>query len=772
MHLRIGRLLHSRMTAEEIAENIFSVVNQLNAGTALITDRKEKERVAELNLVAGKKTKASAAYAATCTYLSVGMALIGRNGWKRRYDLALKLWLERAECEFLTGNFETAEQLISEVLQKGRSKLDKAAAYRLRIQLCVMKTQNAEAVDIALECLRLFGIEMPSHPTREQVQTEYEEVWKNLEGRSIASLIELPRMRDREMHAAMSVLSALFAPAFNTDSNLLRLLICHMVNVSLKYGTTDASTHGYAWFGLILGPVFHRYKDAYRFGKLAVDLVEKYNFVAWKAKVYFVMEMVLLWSQPLKSAIDFTRTAFRTGVEIGDLTFACYSSEHTVTDLLLRGEHLDQVWLESVKARDFARNAKFQDVADVILSIQRFVQHVRGQTVSFSTFDVTDEQAFEAQLTESRMATKVCWYWILKLRTRFMSGDYAAAIAAAQKATVLLWASECHIQLLDYRYYTALATTALYEEAPPDRKNELLDLLMEHLAQLKEWAENCPSTFRDKYLLAAAEFARIEGRDLDAMRLYDDAIESAHENGFVQNEGIACELAAIFYLKRGFERIAKSYLRDARNCYVDWGALGKAKQLDELYPCLEEQEPERAARTIGAPVDQLDLVAVVSASQAVSGAILLDKLIETLMVITLEHAGAERGLLILPRNGISQIEAEAVTGRDKVEVYLRQEPVSPIHDSRIHFALRGPNRPESDSGRCHGSKSVFERCVCTAASSQVHPLSSHHETGRIDGYTVPGKQPHALRVHPGPASRARTIGFTSRHLFGECPTLC
>ena len=195
--LRIGRQLYSSMTPEEIAENIFRVVNQLNAGAALITERTEKERVAELNLAAGQKTKASAAYALACNYFALGMAMAGRSGWKRRYDLALGLWLERAECEFLTGNIETAERLISEVLQKARSKLDKAAAYRLWVQLCVFKTQNGQAVDIALECLGLFGIEMPPHPTPQQVQNEYEEVWKNLKGRSIASLIELPRMTDR-----------------------------------------------------------------------------------------------------------------------------------------------------------------------------------------------------------------------------------------------------------------------------------------------------------------------------------------------------------------------------------------------------------------------------------------------------------------------------------------------------------------------------------------------------------------------------------------------
>jgi PAS domain S-box-containing protein len=689
-HLRIGRLLLSSMPPEVVAKNIFSLVNQFNAGSALVKQQKEKERLAELNLTAGRKAKASAAYASTCTYLSAGMTLIGRSGWKRCYDLALNLWLERAECEFLTGNFEAAEQLISEVLRQGRSKLDKSAAYRLRLQLCVMKTQNTEAVGIALECLGLFGIEIPAHPTHAQVQSEYEEVWQNLAGRSIASLLELPRMNDPEMHAAMNVLSALFVPALSTDNNLLRLLFCRMVNVSLKYGTTDASTYGYAWFGLLLGPVFHRYKDAYQFGQLAVDLVEKYNFLAWKAKVFYVMEMVLLWTRPLKTAQEYTRAAFRSGVEIGDLTCACYGSEHGVTDLLLQGEHLDQVWLESVKAKDFALRAKYQDVADVLLSIQRFVQHLRGQTAGLSTFEVTDEQTFEAQLTENRYATKICWYWILKLRIRFLFGDYPAALAAAKQAKVLLWASECHIQLLDYCFYTALANAALEKEAAPDGKFESLPLLIEHLAQLKEWAESCPSTFRDKYSLAAAELARLEARDLDAMRLYEDAIQTAHENGFVHNEGIAFELAAVFYLKRGFERIGNSYIRNARNCYLRWGALAKAKQLDELYPSQEEQAPDRLAETGAAPANQFDLVAVANASQAVSGAIVLDRLIEILMVIAVEQAGAERGLLILLRNGKSQIEAEAITGSDKVEVHLGQERITglAIPESILQYVLR------------------------------------------------------------------------------------
>ena len=689
-HLRIGRQLYSSMTPEEVAENIFRVVNQLNAGAALITERAEKERVAELNLAAGQKTKASAAYALACNYFALGMAMAGRSGWKRRYDLALGLWLERAECEFLTGNIETAERLISEVLQKARSKLDKAAAYRLWVQLCVFKTQNGQAVDIALECLGLFGIEMPPHPTPQQVQNEYEEVWKNLKGRSIASLIELPRMSDREMQAAMSVLSTLSAPAMNTDNNLFRLLICHMVNVSVKYGITAASTHGYAWFGVILGPVFHRYKDGYRFGKLAVDLVEKYDFLGWKAKVYYAMETVLLWTQPLNSAIDSVRAAFHTALETGDLTFACYSSHHLVTDLLLRGEHLDQVWLESTKAHDFAQNAKFRDVADAVLSIQRFVQNVRGQKGGSST-DADDERAFEARLLESPMPTKLCWYWILRLWAHFMSGDYAAAIAAGQKAGALLWASEGHIQLLDYCYYTALSAAGFWIEAPPDKQSELLDLLIQHLAQLKEWAENCPSTFRDKYALAAAEFARLEGRELDAERLYEQAIRSARANGFVHNEALANELAARFYAARGFEKIANAYLRDARYAYLRWGADGKVSQLDELYPHIREQEGVSGpTTTIGAPVEHLDLATVIKVSQAVSAEMVLEKLVDTIMRTAIENAGAERGVLIFLRGVERRIAAEVTTGGGTIIVRLGEAFVSEdeVPESIVHYVVR------------------------------------------------------------------------------------
>jgi PAS domain S-box-containing protein len=692
VHLRIGRLLIAKMNSGEITEKIFDIVNQLNLGAALISDQDEKERVAELNLCAGRKAKTSTAYASACIYLSAGIDLVGDSVWERRYELAFGLLLERAECEYLNGNFEKTEELISELLYRAASKVDKAAAYRLKILLHLMRAEYRQAVASGLECLRLFGVEMPAHPTRKEVQVEYEKVWQNLGKRSIESLIDLPLMTDPEKQAAMRVPSEIRAPALNTDSNLFYLLLCHIANASLKYGTTPASARGYAELGCILGPVFHRYMDGYRFAKLACSLVEKYGFHAYKGRAYFNMEMVVLWIQPIRTAIDFIRLAFRASIDAHDLSYACFSCNHLVTDLLMQGVHLDEVWCQSQKGLEFVRKVKFRDVAEIIVSQQRFIQCMRGQTAEFSSFSDAqfDEETFEAQLTEDRMTTMVCLHWILKLQARFMSGDYDAARAAARKAKRLLWSSETFIQSVNYYYYSALTIAALHERAEPERQAEGLEVLKQSLEQLREWAESCPETFLDKYNLVSAEVARIDGQDLDAMRYYEKAIRSARENGFVQNEGIASEVAGKFYLDRGFETIGHALLGNARYCYLRWGADGKVKQLDQLYPGLDEQAPAAPVATIGAPVEQLDLISVVKALHAVSREIDLGNLIKTLMVIAVEHAGAERGLLFLQHGEEHRIEAEARTGRDGVEVQLRPVLVTPaeLPESLLRYVIR------------------------------------------------------------------------------------
>ena len=315
----------------------------------------------------------------------------------------------------------------------------------------------------------LLGIDIPAHPSQEQVRAEYETVWRSLGGSSIETLIELALMTDSVLQSAMQVLSTALGAVYFTDLQLFSLLACRMVNLSKQHGVCGASTHGFAYLGGILGPVFHRYREGYRLARVACDVVEKHGFVAYQAKVYHAMAIVALWTQPISTAVDFNQAAFRIAIETGDLTSACYSMARSVTVLILRNDPLDVVWRESERSLEFARKAGFRDVADRIVSQQRFIAAMQGRTASLSNFNDAqfDQSKFEALLTADRTALMVCFYWIVKLQAGVLSGEYREALAAAGKAKELLWSAVAHIQMLDYFYYTALAVTALYENAAP-----------------------------------------------------------------------------------------------------------------------------------------------------------------------------------------------------------------------------------------------------------------------------------------------------------------
>jgi PAS domain S-box-containing protein len=318
---------------------------------------------------------------------------------------------------------------------------------------------------------------------------------------------------------------------------------------------------------------------------------------------------------------------------------------------------------------------------------------MQGRTANFSTFsdETFDEAEFEAQLTGEGIASMVCFHCILKLEARFLSGNHDEALEAADKAKDLLWSELGNIVLLDYYYYTALSIAALYESASPDEQARWRGCLTAYQEQLREWGENYPPTFTDKHALVSAEIARIEGRAFDAMQSYEQAIQSAREHGFVQNEALAHELAAQFCMARGLETIGYAYLRNARSCYHRWGALGKVKQLDERYPHLhEERDPTSPMATIGTSAGQLDVETVVKASQALSSEMVLPTLIEKLMRNAVEHAGAERGLLILLRGDEPRIEAEPTTGRGSVEIAVRRGAVTPsdLPQSVLRYVIR------------------------------------------------------------------------------------
>jgi predicted ATPase len=429
--------------------------------------------------------------------------------------LTFSLWRERGQCEILSGNFVKAEQLILKLLERGASNIEFADAACLQVDLYVLKAEYPQAVDSALTCLRRFGIDLAAHPTCEQVQAEHETVWQTLSGRPIESLIDLPLMSDQELQAATQVLSALIVPAYHADFQSFCVLACRMVKVSIQHGMSGPSAQAYGTLAFILGPVFHRYDLGYRFAKLACELVEKHGFIAYKARVYHAMGMAAFWTQPIAVAIDSMRTTARTAMETGDLIVAVAGMDNFVKGLLSRNDPLDAVGRESEMALEFASNAKYGEIAGLIRCQQRFIATMQGRTDTFSTFSEAqfDEAAFEAQLTADANVATICTHSILKLKARFLSGDYAEALAAANKAKPLLSTAIADFWgQLDFYYYAALTAAALYEKASDDEQSGWGELLAAHREQLREWADNNPPTFADKHALVSAEIARIEGR--------------------------------------------------------------------------------------------------------------------------------------------------------------------------------------------------------------------------------------------------------------------
>jgi PAS domain S-box-containing protein len=694
-HLRIGRLLAAHTPPEKRQEAIFEIVNQLNRGAALITSQDEREQLAEFNLLAGQRAKATTAYASALTYLAAGAALLPEDSWERQHELAFALELQRAECEFLTGALAEAEPRLAVLSSRAANTLERATVACLRVDLYTTLGQSSRAIAVGLDYLRHLDIDWSPHPTDEEARREYERIWLQFGSRTIEDLIEQPLMTDRASLATLDVLIKLSPAALQTDANLFSLVTCRAINLSIERGNCDASCVACVRLGMVAGPRFGDYQAAYRFGRLGYDLVERHGLTRFEARTYMSFgSFVVPWTKPVRAGRDFLRHALQTANQMGDLVYVAYSGDHLITNLLAAGDPLDDAQREAENGLAFAQKARFGPVTDRMTAQLGLIQSLRGLTTTFGSLDHAqfDELQIEHRFARNPdLAHAECWYWIRKLQARFFAAEYTAAVEASSRAQSLLWTMPSHFETAEYHFYGALSRAAYCDFAPAAERQPHLEALAAHHKQIQVWAVNCPDNFENRAALVGAEIARLDGCDFDAMRLYEQAIRSARANGFIHNEALANELASRFYAAHGFEKIARAYLQDARYGYLRWGADGKVRQLEHLYPQLRDAPASASpTATVGRRLEQLDVGTVLKAAQAVSGEIILGELIKTLLRIAVENAGAERGLLILFPGDKPRIEAEATTSWGRVEVTLRQAAVSPaeLPESVLHYAIR------------------------------------------------------------------------------------
>jgi len=732
-HLRIGRLLIKHLPANQVEEAIFEIVNQFNRGLLHVESAEERNRLLELNVVAGKRAKAAAAHVSALSYFTVSNKLLDRRS---KYETAFTVGLNLAECELLTGQLTAADERLLSLSVLAQNFEDRIAVARLRVVLYSTSNRSPRAIEVCLECLQFVGLACPLNPTPEEIAREYERIWMQLGDRAIEDLIDSPPMTDPAIKAILETLTAVVPPSWFTVHNLRDLLAARMVNLCLEYGNSDASCYAYAVLARTLGSRFGDYRTGYRFGKLSLRLLDKLGSDRLRTRVYTCFgHHIDPWNRHLKHGREWLRLASTTAPEAGDLAFASYNRSNLLANLLASGEPLIKVQNEAETALQFAKKIGFGMVADLVSSQLAFIRALRGFTSNMGSFDGPDldEPAFEKHLeSDPELSAAKFRHWMRKLQIYFHAGNCSAAVAAAVRVQHLRWESQSFFEVAEYCFFSALAYAGLCSPGSEDQRTNGLNAIAVHRKLISSWAQNCPENFGSMDALVEAEVARIEGRDLDAEYLYENSLSCAHENRFVHHEALANELAGKFYLRRGLPTIAYTYLRNARYCYSLWGAIGKVRRIDQEHPGLTE---DRVFSLPGANSDgganSLDSAAVVKALQAISGEIVLGKLIKTLMQIAVEHAGAERGLFLLASDNRLQFEAEAATINGQVEVILKsastdspdgQEPGRSIPSALIRHSSMGAANRKAESGE-DGSTTYPDTISSGISRDRVFP---HH----------------------------------------------
>src|SRR6266850_112680 len=331
-------------------------------------------------------------------------------------------------------------------------------------------------------------------------------------------------MSDPASLATLDVLTRMGPPALQTDANLLALVTCRAVNLSLERGNCDASCAAYTYLGMIAGPRFGDYQAEYRFGRLGYDLVEGRGLTRFQARTYMDFgNVVLPWTRHVRAGRDLVRRAFEAANKLGDLTYAAYCGDQLNTNLLAAGDPLAEAEREAAQGLAFAEKMRFGLVIDAITTQLALIRTLRGMTPRFGSFE--DEQFDEARIERGfsqnpDLAFVEFWYWVRKLQARFFAGDYASAIEASSRAQRLLWASVSQFETAEYHFYDALSQAASCDSAAAGERQQHLDAVATHHKQLQIWAANCPENFENRAALVGAEIARIEGRELEAQRLY------------------------------------------------------------------------------------------------------------------------------------------------------------------------------------------------------------------------------------------------------------
>lgn len=680
-HFKIGKLLLQNTAPEARKDNIFALVNQLNfgigattGGLPLLTSEPEKIELAQLNLIAGQKAKAAAAFEPALRYFNLGIEILNsvfplgdkesevNSSWQSHYQLTLALYSEAMEAEYLNTNLPQAETVGELILQQVTTQLDAVKVYKIKIEMYVNTMQMSRALDTGLEAL-----DMMSFP----LSKIHELAGNDVIMPELEDLEKLPVMTDTELIAVIQLLQSIIFPAFGVQPDIgLPIVVCQ-VNLCNQGGYSAIAALSYVWYGTLLCAVGDIEKG-YRAGKLAVKLLDIFNGKPLICPVYHMFNSFIKpWKEHAKESLVLLQSALQNGLEFGSVDYASYCVNNYCIYLFLTGEILESLLSKQLLYINLTEKIGNTFIAREINILRQLNLNLQGLAIDKYRLigEVIDEVSLLPQLLSTDGNGWTLFHFhSYKAILLYLLNDRAGAFVNISQALEYITSIIGFTSLATHNFYYSLCLLSVYPTA--DTQAEYLQLVEVNQEKMQHWAFHAPMNFLHKYELVEAEKARVLGEKERAMDFYDRAIQHSSEQGYIQEEALANELAAEYYLSLGREKVAKTYMTDAYYGYIRWGANAKVADLEERYPQLivRSQQIETplgnnhytltvTSSTVTGSQKSLDFATVMKASLAISGEIVLDALLEKMMRILLENAGAQSGCLIASKSGEFVVEA-------------------------------------------------------------------------------------------------------------------
>lgn len=692
VHFQIGKRLQENLSSDILTERVFVVADQLNAGSSLLNSDSERRELAELNLSAGRRAKASAVFKTAWRYFKNGLNLLGDDCWQTSYDLTLTLHVEAAEMAYLSSDNDEMENLVQEVLDHARNALDNAPAHAVSIQAATARNRWAEAAEEAVETLRNLGLDLPTDPGKQEVESSLLKTKDILAGKSLDDLANLPRMTDPYKKAIMQIAHKANAPLATIYPDLYPILTAEMIRLTVQHGSGPVSGTAYMNYGMLLGNRGDM-ESGYQFGQLAMRHLDQHPADPTRISSQFAFNWIMRpWKEHLRETLAPILEANQSARETGDPFYIAYSSAYYIALMLYSGLDLPAIE-QAASEHDPIIKATGVDAGYHFMRLYRqavsnLIQPTQDPGILAGEY--YDEETMLAVDTEADNKGRDFGLYSCKLFLCLLNRQYERAVENADRVQqVLEGATFLGSGVPPFYCWSALARLGCYSQATADEKQRILKQVADSQEQLRQLAQQCPVNYRHKYDLVEAERHRVLGQDTEAAGLYDRVIQQARDNEYLYDLALANELAARFYQEGDRIPIARAYMTEARYAYLRWGAAAKVKDLEENYPELmldvsTSNQPgildglTEVTTTSSDASEALDLVSVLKSTQAMSSEIVLANLLDKLLNLTMENAGAQRGILILDNEG--QLSVEAEMSVDRPDATVRQTtPLSSSH---------------------------------------------------------------------------------------------